>query len=277
MKTIFELLKNDMKRTNIFLVAGFIITCLSLMSNSGGRAAVQGQGSTGAPGENTCGQTGCHSSGSFNPMASIRVEDMDGNQISEYFPGTTYKVILTNSATGASRYGFQITSLNATSDEFMGVWSDESTNAQITALSQRTYLEQQGTSSVNEISANWTAGEMEFGDITFYAATNAVNGNGSPSGDGTASTSLTIPQAVLSTSDIQDANLSIFPNPSSDVINISSDVSYNKFEMYDALGNMVLKNTFSDQIDISDLQSGIYLVRLSSTNNVTSIKRIIKN
>lgn len=266
-----------MKELKWALLVGLIIISLGLMSNSGGRAATQGQGGTGAPGENTCGQNGCHSGGAFSPMADIVVEDIDGNPITEYFPGTTYKVTLTNTANGASEYGFQITSLDANNDR-IGEWSGQSANAQITALANRTYLEQNTSSTVNEISADWTPGDTAFGDITFYAAINAVNGNNSPSGDGTATVSITIPQAVNSNTELKYIDLTMFPNPSASVINIQSDVLFQNYEMYDLMGQRVRgEKLLNNRIDISDIQNGAYLVRLSSIDKGTVVKRIIKN
>jgi len=160
----------------------------------------------------------------------------------------------------------------------MGVWSEQSANGQISALTNRTYLEQFERSVANEISANWSVSDMEGGDVTFYAASNAVNGNGSPSGDGTATATLTIPQAVLSNDNIDNINLSLFPNPSADVIHVASDIQYTKYEIYNVLGEMVLNNTLNNnQINIVSLERGTYLVRLSSNTYKSSVKRIIKN
>lgn len=266
-----------MKKLNILFILGLLLLAISLMSNSGGRAAVQNNGSTGAPGENTCGQAGCHASGAFNPVAQIKVEDMDGNQVTEYFPGSTYKVTLTNQANGASGYGFQITSLDP-NDNRIGEWSNQSANAQISALTNRTYLEQNSTSSTNVISADWTVGATESGDVTFYAATNAVNGNGGTSGDGTASTSITIAQAVTSSKELDLKSITLFPNPSHDIIYISSDMSIEQYEIYSVLGTRVVSDVVhNNQMDISLLKMGTYLVRLSSSNGETITKKIIKN
>ena len=266
-----------MKKINILCIAGMVLMAMSLMSNSGGRAAVQNSGATGAPGENTCGRSGCHSAGAFNPMAEITIEDMDGNQVTEYFPGSTYKVTLTNEATGASRYGFQMTSLDPGNNR-IGQWSNQSANAQISALTNRTYLEQNATSASNVISADWTVGATESGDVTFYAATNAVNGNGGTSGDGTASTSITITQAVTSNKEIDHTYARLYPNPSHDRIQITSDISIEHYELYSVLGTRVVSNTVTNnEIDISLLEVGTYLVRLSNSKGETIVKKIIKN
>ncbi|MFT4698270.1 MAG: hypothetical protein ACI9SJ_001412 [Flavobacteriaceae bacterium] len=72
---------------------------------------------------------------------------------------------------------------------------------------------------------------------------------------------------------------SIYPNPSiGDYVTISSKISGNKnVVIYNVLGNQVLKTTiFNDRLDISELSSGIYIVKISQENSTSTKKLIVK-
>eukprot|EP01038_Epipyxis_sp_PR26KG_P019907 gene19907-28182_t len=58
-----------------------------------------------------------------------------------------------------------------------------------------------------------------------------------------------------------------FPNPVTDVINITSNINLDKVELYNLLGNLVLKTeTNTNSIDVTNLSSGIYLISVYSGN-----------
>ncbi|MEJ6792859.1 MAG: T9SS type A sorting domain-containing protein [Lacinutrix sp.] len=76
---------------------------------------------------------------------------------------------------------------------------------------------------------------------------------------------------------------SIFPNPSSSVMNISIPTLTDgglKLEVFDVLGKKVYTeqlNTLYSEINIANWNSGLYLVRLSSPNqDITLTKRFVK-
>ena len=66
-----------------------------------------------------------------------------------------------------------------------------------------------------------------------------------------------------------------FPNPVTDVINITSNINLDKVELYNLLGNLVLKTeTNTNSIDVTNLSSGIYLISVYSGNERV-VKKII--
>ena len=76
---------------------------------------------------------------------------------------------------------------------------------------------------------------------------------------------------------------SIYPNPSSDVMNINIPTLTDeglKLEVYDILGKKVYSQQLSElssNINIAKWNSGLYLVRLSSPNqDITLTKRFVK-
>ncbi|MFM2157262.1 MAG: hypothetical protein RL516_2011 [Bacteroidota bacterium] len=63
-------------------------------------------------------------------------------------------------------------------------------------------------------------------------------------------------------------SLNIFPNPTSGILNIESNELLKRIELFDMLGKLVLSYGNEKQIDISNLQSGLYLIRFTSENGV---------
>ncbi len=74
------------------------------------------------------------------------------------------------------------------------------------------------------------------------------------------------------------SNVLIYPNPTSDSFKVSFDKDYNtiEVEIYDILGKKVLtvKNNI-ENIDISTLQNGIYIIKLKTDNGNLSKKLIV--
>ena len=96
-------------------------------------------------------------------------------------------------------------------------------------------------------------------------------------------TSIPLPVTVTITptaglNDEQLANLNIYPNPATDMINISYPTSIESIEMFDLTGRKILSKTVSEketQLNISHLNSGIYILNIKTDEGLGS-KRIIK-
>ena len=78
---------------------------------------------------------------------------------------------------------------------------------------------------------------------------------------------------VESTSDLIDF---YFSNPVNDFVSINSNSTIDKVEIYNLLGNMVLKTTTNtNKIDVSNLSKGIFLITAYSGLEKTTKKIII--
>ncbi|MDG1245844.1 MAG: T9SS type A sorting domain-containing protein [Polaribacter sp.] len=80
--------------------------------------------------------------------------------------------------------------------------------------------------------------------------------------------------------DDQDlVSLNMYPNPASDVLNISAQSTINSVEIFNVLGQKVItmqvENT-SAEINVSNLNAGIYLIKYE-INNSSSTKKFVKN
>jgi len=72
------------------------------------------------------------------------------------------------------------------------------------------------------------------------------------------------------------SNVAIYPNPVNDVANIeAAGLTIKSVNVVNALGQTVYTGT-SDKVNMSNLQSGIYIVSVEFDNNQTIVKKLIK-
>lgn len=78
---------------------------------------------------------------------------------------------------------------------------------------------------------------------------------------------LSLPQESI------EARFSLYPNPTSSMLMISSSLTIDSVEIIDVQGKMVkLSKVRANQIDVQDLQAGVYVLRLISGNKVENRK-----
>lgn len=69
--------------------------------------------------------------------------------------------------------------------------------------------------------------------------------------------------------------VSIYPNPSNDVISLKSDLIIDEIEIFDLFGKKIKNEKYSEFIDIQNLSSGLYLLKFYSDNKF-GVKKFIK-
>ena len=79
--------------------------------------------------------------------------------------------------------------------------------------------------------------------------------------------------ANLSANEINELkNISIYPNPASDVLNIPG-ADGTEFEIYNTAGQLVSKGKISDQkLQVHDLVKGVYFIQIKNNNNISKLK-----
>lgn len=81
--------------------------------------------------------------------------------------------------------------------------------------------------------------------------------------------------ALLSTEDFLDSSgVKIWPNPTSDYLEIQSQESYDRIQLYDLKGRLI-QRILKPRQDISHLSQGLYIVKLTKGDQVIT-KKIIK-
>ena len=173
-------------KSAIFSLGILGVSVYQINGNSSGASSPK----TGAPNENSC--NSCHSGSSLVTSGTqhARIQLKGSFTGSGYIPDSTYTLTLTYAETGKSTFGFQMTALangkaagTFTASTRTGTFSSNVNGA------TRYYVEHNstGSSGIAKDSTAWTfqwkAPSTNLGNITFYAALNSTNGNGSSSGD----------------------------------------------------------------------------------------------
>jgi uncharacterized protein (TIGR03437 family) len=136
-------------------------------------------GNTGAPGEVTC--ASCHS----GPPATgtFKIEGVP----STYTPGHEYSITVSLTQLGRQRFGFQATALEGSGKSAGTLTLTDANRTQLLSSNatggKRDYIEHtiSGTppvsASTGSWSFKWTAPQSSVGNVTFYVAGNAANGD----------------------------------------------------------------------------------------------------
>ena len=271
------------------LISSLFIVALCFMFTTVHTNIIKPNGArTGAPGELHCGD-----STSSNPCHNVQANVGPGNvSITfanldlKYVPGDTVNVTVTVFEAGILRYGFELTALNAGNDSTPGKFVKEATGFRFSRpfwplLPKRRYVGHD-TSKLdghNTWTFLWASPTNDIGDITFYAAGNAANGDSTKTGDHIYTTSLVVHPDTTDGIVIQGSS-------SENGLEVQSlvyhrlNISYQQLtsgrvqlRIYDLSGNLV--QTLLDQNEIPGTQthslrlhdgisSGLYLLRYSS-------------
>lgn len=82
-------------------------------------------------------------------------------------------------------------------------------------------------------------------------------------------------QIKLGTDEINTRKSSVYPNPVKDFININSTAKVSKISVYNADGKMLLEDN-STKINLSKLQSGVYLMKIDFADGKSETQKVIK-
>ncbi len=229
---------------------------------------------TGAPGDSNC-TVGCHNSFSLNSgSGSVTISGPPS-----YEAGQSVDLTVRVALSGAQRFGFEITAKDA-SDAHVGTWGLTDTNSEF-AFGNTNYVTHDLApfiSNENTWTVRWNAPAVLAGDVTFYAAGNAANGNGNNQGDHIYTTSLTLSPNTATSVESEEIPvglevLDVFPNPWIEQTTISYALSRAtgvSLELYDAAGRRVLRREMGTlspgehkaRLSAEGLTTGVYLYRL---------------
>lgn len=280
-----------MKIKSTITSLALLLIAFLLMNNANGPASVQGQDRTGSPlSSGSCNTAGCHDSGVFDPTVSVELLTNTGVSISGYEPGESYNVRVTiNASSGTpAAYGFQAVALDANNDNG-GTWDFPNGGQQLVVFANGLeYMEHAAPITSNVITtALWDAPAAGGGDVTFYVGAVATNGNTESSGDGVGIASITLTEGFMTaTNDLEEAlGFSVFPNPTEEMVNLkinSLTSGLVNLRISDVAGK-IIRNEQLDlnqgenvkQIDLSNLNNGLYLIYLSNELEVIR-KSIVK-
>ena len=220
---------------------------------------------TGSPGDNGVNCKQCH------PGSPQMVEDwivFDNTMSDGYVPGETYTITLNASYETANKYGFEM-GVEDANNGIQGEWISLDNKTSLISFSHSITHTNAGNAPTGtgetQWTMQWTAPAESQGDLTFYAAINAANGNGSTTGDHIFLTSKTI-SVSTSVKENHNPQLTVYPIPANDFLyveNYSGGIS-----IFSLDGRQILSILVDGEakIDISHYHAGIYMLR---TNDLT--------
>ena len=170
---------------NILPVCGVLV--LLFVASTGSAFGLTGgppEEKTGAPNENTCAQTGCHVGNDLNVSGGSLALTVPET----YIPNEVYTIVVNLSRAGQSKWGFEMTALDADGARAGTFAADDAANTQVSEANSKQYIKHTAAGTAGATDAHswefqWTAPDADIGPITFYAAGNASNGNFNPVDD----------------------------------------------------------------------------------------------
>ncbi len=82
---------------------------------------------------------------------------------------------------------------------------------------------------------------------------------------------------IFDVEDFSPADITLFPNPVTDILNIQSATVIDEIRVYDVLGKLVIEatpETISPSLDVHQLSEGVYLVKVTIGNTSKTVKII---
>lgn len=221
--------------------------------------------------------TGCHDSFDLEEVDFWITSDIP---FQGYTPGVTYTITATGSHEGAAKIGFEITAENET-DKVGTFGITDEVRTRFTNEDQAVTHTADGNTpdgDFNTWEMEWTAPEEGVGDVTFYAAFNAADGDAGTDGDQIYASTMLVNQFGVGIYDNElSEKVNIYPNPATIFVNV--DVPDNStVQLMNTMGQKVfeLENVSNSvQLDIAGYETGIYFVRVINDGNSVT-KRILK-
>lgn len=267
-----------------FLLLFFIVSvgsiCLSVFTGD----AYLHSNTGGSPSASGC---SCHSATNHNDAATfIRIEDSQGNAVTSYTPGTTYKIIFGTAKAGKVKFGFAFTADQGTLAVIPGSTKIKKSSTYLTHTSSGTAAPVPDSAKWE---ANWTAPASATA-VTFNLDVNATNNNNDADpGDLIYNKSVTLTKS--SNTGIAESGismLSIFPSPARSFVYVNYELKQSNnvmislkdlqgktvsilFDENESAGKQVHKFTFEN-----NTSSGFYFVEIKAGSLVKTQKILIQ-
>ena len=276
-----------MKKFLLIISASVVLMFITAIVPFGNEAESSSSGSTGgktgSPGDNSnC--TSCHS-GTATTVPGLITSNIPATG---YVPGATYTITATITAQGINKFGFQVSPQNLTGVKKGTMVLTNTLETQLTNAGKYITHKTAGTSGSGSRtwSFNWIAPAAGNGDVTFYGAFNAANGNNQSSGDQITLSSLTVQEDMSGVKEnyAMSSRIKVFPNPVEDVLHISSDIPARDVKNVHLLsidGKLLKEIEFDNsgelkiQAEVSSLAAGNYFVSVITDKGIAT-KKILK-
>ena len=83
---------------------------------------------------------------------------------------------------------------------------------------------------------------------------------------------------TVSTEDFSKLNLKVYPNPTTDIVNIETQETLQSYEVYNVLGQQIQKGTFNgnNQINLHGATTGTYFIKVSTQQGSNATVKVVK-
>ncbi len=238
---------------------------------------------TGAPGETTCGATGCHSGGTYTGNITI-TGIPDTIQLN-----TEYTVTLTHKS-NAKRAGFELTCLDNSNAKYGTLTAGTGTSIGNQSSNGRQYVRQATPKTLSTVdsTASWSfvwkspATAPAGNTAKFYFASLASNANNNKSGDNplVGFKQFYYATAVSATGDLAEtAGIKMYPTVVTDALRIEmANASEAQVTVFALNGRQILRtqiNGGAGTLPLQYLTPGVYLVQVEIDGKTTT-KRVLK-
>ncbi len=228
---------------------------------------------TGAPFDNgSC--RSCHSGGSTTPTITLLANGTPVNGTVSYAPGggpVNMEVRVNHSSASVGGFELTVATLPTASPPNDGTPASGLTagsgSTLLTGPGGRKYLGHQGTQSFSNGQVSWfftwTPPASDLGTLRWYIAANAANGDGSTSGDATATATFDMPADLLNSFPTETKRVDrYYYDPIQQAIVL---IEAGRAELFTLDGRMTLSLSGKGPHPVGHL-SGIYLLRLYSSD-----------
>ena len=80
---------------------------------------------------------------------------------------------------------------------------------------------------------------------------------------------------TVGVNDLNANEVSVYPNPTTGILNIESTQKIHKIEIYNLAGKLLRQEQSTGKLNLSDLNQGVYLIRISPEKGASLTKKII--
>jgi hypothetical protein len=293
-----------MKSKRYILISSTAVALLLLASGTIYKTSGTHPGSTGAPGDQTCAVSGCHSDAVINQDSGIVNQLLFSSNDTTYIPGNVYTLTLQVTESHTQKFGFELVALEDSSDTNTGTFAilETTRTQQVSHLNGTSDVRYSmthktaGTLTTSTAGAiqwrmQWTAPSTNVGTITFWYTTNCTNNDGFETGDYLFLSSFQIkpftpPNPVGMKEQAKNKNLNVYYDRELQAINLryASDRSQNgEVIIFDSNGKLVLEQSIhsnaGDQTQKlrmpNTLAKGTYIVKVSLAEKTLVTKLLV--
>lgn len=231
----------------------------------------------------------CHPAGTPEFQSSWITTNIPG---SGYVAGNTYNIYVTASHSNAigNLVGFALSCEDDATNNNKGTFDVTSAEIQMPAAGCVTMTSSGNTpdgTGTKTWTIPWTAPSSSTGSVTFFmCSVTGENGGGSngfswySSHNIAEDLSTSIGSSIISENG--NESVKVFPNPNNGLFNINLNEVPSSYEIIDMRGKVIVSsagiliNESNISVDINDIDSGVYFLKVNFNNDCKTVKFIVK-